>query len=39
MSFDAQQLEEHCQTILQSRRIQNKIVILCEGSFAPIKGR
>ena len=39
MSFDAKQLEEHCQTILQSRRIQNKIVILCEGSFAPIKGR
>ena len=39
MSFDAQQLEEHCQTILQSRRIKNKIVILCEGSFAPIKGR
>jgi len=39
MSFDAKQLEEHCQTILQSRRIQNKIVILCEGSFSPIKGR
>jgi len=39
MSFNSQQLEEHCQAILQSRRIKNKIVILCEGSFAPLEGR
>jgi hypothetical protein len=38
MSFDAQQLEEHCQKILNSARIKNKILILCEGDLPAIKG-
>jgi hypothetical protein len=29
--LDAAELDEHCQCILKSRRILNKIVILCEG--------
>jgi hypothetical protein len=39
MSFDAQQLEEHCQSILKSRSIRNKVVILCEGTPPSIEGR
>jgi hypothetical protein len=38
MSFDAQQLEEHCHKILNSARIKNKILILCEGDLPNIKG-
>ena len=38
MSFDTQQLEEHCHKILNSARIKNKILILCEGDLPNIKG-
>lgn len=31
MSFDPAQLKQHCEIIIQSRRIKNKIVVLCEG--------
>lgn len=31
MSFSEEQLQNHCKIIMQSRRIQGKIVILCEG--------
>ncbi|HEY9848655.1 MAG TPA: hypothetical protein V6D28_04300 [Leptolyngbyaceae cyanobacterium] len=31
MSFDPEQLKRHCEIIIQSRRIKNKIVVLCEG--------
>ncbi|MFB2938524.1 hypothetical protein ACE1B6_25020 [Aerosakkonemataceae cyanobacterium BLCC-F154] len=31
MSFDPAQLKRHCEIIIQSRRIKNKIVVLCEG--------
>ncbi len=33
MDFDTDSLVEHCQTILKSRRISGKIVILCEGDI------
>lgn len=33
MSFNKEELNEHCQTILNSRRIKNKVVILCEGKI------
>jgi len=39
MSFTPQQFEEHCQSILKSRSIQNKVVILCEGTPPSIEGR
>ena len=39
MSFSREQLERHCKTILQSRRILNKIVVLCEGDIPKIQGR
>ncbi len=39
MSFSREQLEQHCKTILQSRRILNKIVVLCEGDIPKIQGR
>ncbi len=31
MSFDPEQLKRHCKIIIQSPRIKNKIVVLCEG--------
>ncbi|MBO1056729.1 MAG: hypothetical protein HEQ27_09515 [Dolichospermum sp. JUN01] len=31
MSFNEQELKEHCLKIIQDSRIRNKIVILCEG--------
>lgn len=31
MSFKPEQLRQHCETIIRSRRIKNKIVVLCEG--------
>lgn len=31
MSFDPGKLKQHCEIIIQSRRIKNKIVVLCEG--------
>ncbi|MDY6785844.1 MAG: hypothetical protein SW833_25395 [Cyanobacteriota bacterium] len=36
MSFTEEGLKQHCETILKSRRIKNKIVILCEGERPPI---
>ncbi len=38
MSLNQDQLHEHCQLILKSRRIKNKIVILCEGDIHLVKG-
>ena len=39
MSLSPEQLERHCEEILQSRRILNKIVVLCEGDIPKIQGR
>ncbi len=39
MSLSREQLERHCTTILQSRRILNKIVVLCEGDIPKMQGR
>lgn len=39
MSFNEIELKQHCETILQSPRINNKIVILCEGKIEKIEGR
>lgn len=39
MSLSPEQLERHCEEILQSRRILNKIVVLCEGDIQKIQGR
>ncbi len=39
MSFNSEQLKKHCEAILQSRRIKNKIVVLCEGASPKIKGK
>ena len=32
------ELIEHCETILKSSRIRNKVVILCEGEIEKVKG-
>lgn len=39
MSLDAEQVQRHCETIIQSRRIKNKIVVLCEGDIPKLEGR
>ncbi|NER38853.1 MAG: hypothetical protein F6J93_33685 [Oscillatoria sp. SIO1A7] len=39
MSLDREQLREHCETILWSRRIKNNIVVLCEGDVQSFAGR
>ncbi|AFZ58818.1 hypothetical protein H6G54_24450 [Anabaena cylindrica FACHB-243] len=40
MSFNKQELKEHCLKIIQDSRIRNKIVILCEGLIPPkVEGR
>ena len=39
MSLNPEQLKKHCKAILQSRRIKNKIVVLCEGVTPKMKGR
>lgn len=39
MSFNSEQLKEHCETIIQSSRIKNKIVVLCEGVISKMEGR
>lgn len=36
MSLNAEQLKRHCQTILESRRIRGKIVVLCEGDIREV---
>lgn len=39
MSLSAEELQHHCQTIINSSKISNKIIILCEGNINGIKGR
>ncbi len=39
MSLNSEQLKQHCEMILESRRIKNKIVVLCEGVIPDIGGR
>jgi hypothetical protein len=39
MSLNQDQLAEHCDVILKSKRIKNKIVILCEGKRSTLQGR
>jgi len=38
MSLNPEQLQEHCEAILQSRKIKNKIVVLCEGGTPKMQG-
>ena len=38
MSLNRKQLQKHCETILLSPRIKNKIVVLCEGKIPDIQG-
>ena len=39
MSLNPEQLKKHCEAILQSPRIKNKIVVLCEGDIRETQGR
>jgi len=39
MSLNEIQLKQHCEYIIQSIRIRNKIVILCEGKIQTVEGR
>jgi len=39
MSLNQQELEKHCETIMKSRRVKNKIVVLCEGDINRYKDR
>jgi hypothetical protein len=39
MSLNPEQLKKHCEAILQSPRIKNKIVVLCEGDIRKTQGR
>ena len=39
MSLNPDQLKKHCKAILQSPRIKNKIVVLCEGDIRKTQGR
>lgn len=39
MSLNPEQLEKHCKAILQSPRIKNKLVVLCEGDIRKTQGR
>ena len=39
MSLSREQLEQHCTTIIQSSRIRNRIVVLCEGDILKMQGR
>lgn len=39
MSLDLEQIRQHCKVILNSRRIFNKIVVLCEGEIKSLQGR
>ncbi|MBD2045813.1 hypothetical protein H6F78_09415 [Coleofasciculus sp. FACHB-64] len=39
MSFSPAELEKHCQTIIESPRIKNKIVVICEGEIQKNQGR
>ena len=39
MSPKQGQIIQHCKSILTSRRIRNKVVVLCEGSIPHLQGR
>ncbi len=39
MSLTPEELEQHCQNILNDSRIKNKIVVLCEGIIRDTEGR
>ncbi len=39
MSFSQEELETHCKTIMISRRVKNKVVVLCEGDVSKYEGR
>lgn len=39
MSLNPEGLQKHCEIILQSRRIKNKILVLCEGDIPKLQGR
>ncbi|MBW4575383.1 MAG: hypothetical protein KME08_08885 [Aphanothece sp. CMT-3BRIN-NPC111] len=39
MSLNPEQLRQHCEVILTSRRIRNKLVVLCEGNIPDLQGR
>ncbi len=39
MSLSQEALERHCETIMRSRRIMDKIVVLCEGDISRYEGR
>ena len=39
MGLSSEELEHHCQEILNDPRINNKIVVLCEGKIDDISGR
>lgn len=39
MSLNPEQLRQHCEEILTSRRIRNKLVVLCEGNIPHLQGR
>ncbi|MBD2663823.1 hypothetical protein B6N60_05203 [Richelia sinica FACHB-800] len=39
MSLNETELKKHCLTILNSARIRDKIVVLCEGSIPKLQGR
>jgi len=39
MSLSPEELKQHCEEILQSRRILNKTVVLCEGDILKNQGR
>ncbi len=39
MSLNSEQLKQHCEMIIKSRRIKKKIVVLCEGVISTIEGR
>jgi len=39
MGLSAEELEQHCQQILEDRRIKDKIVVLCEGEIKDVDGR
>uniref|UniRef100_B8HRN0 DUF4435 domain-containing protein n=1 Tax=Cyanothece sp. (strain PCC 7425 / ATCC 29141) TaxID=395961 RepID=B8HRN0_CYAP4 len=39
MSLSPENLRKHCQNILQSSRIRNRVVVLCEGDLQTLQGR
>lgn len=39
MSLNPEELQEHCKIILKSNRIENKILVLCEGKIPELGGR